>query len=403
MPTFWKYFPAIYLLPFLLATSRFEGLASISEIARWGVMLLAMVYAWCHSFKRGVANKVTTSGPECSIVAFLLICFLSCLWSSFPGYTLFRSGSVMILYMASFFGFWVYVDKFSEDWFWHVFLRTLGIYMAFNLFLGGLFFSEEMLAGRFRGVFENPNNIGMISSVAIPMAFRFWLKRKNKWNLGVLIVLAINLAASGSRTGMLAAGIACGGLLLFMSKKHAKLALPLIACAVVGGMIFTQTSYFEESVLRTDSLESGSGRTNFWKYGRMFISEQPLLGHGFGVDGRIWEVYGIEQKSVQLRGYGVMSAYLGMAVCIGVPLTILFMGGLVLFTLNVIIKFKSNLNILSYALAILGGLFVCVFETALYSAGNCFAFFFWIIMMLVCRRISYSKNKVRLSPTGAII
>jgi len=400
MNQFWRYFPAVYLIPFVLATTRFEGLSGVSELARWGVMLVAVCFAASQQFRRGRGTGVT--GFDFSAIGFLGVCLASYSWSVYPTYTVFRTGSMVLLYLASFWAMWRWVDVYSEDWFWKVLLRTLGGFMAINLLLGSALLPGELIAGRFRGVFENPNNIGMLVAVSLPPAFIYWLRGRGKIDLAIVVVLGLNLMAAGSRTAMLGAGVACIGIMIGLLKKRPKLAIPLVAVLVVGATGFTQTSFFKERILREESLEGASSRTEFWEHGTRFIDRRPELGHGFGTDGRIWEHYGINMKSLQLRGYGVMSSYYGMAVNLGRPVTYLFFGGFWLWVLWGILRYRKNLMHLGYLLTVMGGLLVCVFETALYSAGNCFSYLFWIVVMLCVRRAVYQREKIGLRRDGAL-
>jgi hypothetical protein len=52
---------------------------------------------------------------------------------------------------------------------------------------------------------------------------------------------------------------------------------------------------------------------------------------------------------------------------------------------------------------VVSGLLISIVEPALYSAGNCFAFLFWITLMLVLRRASYRRAGVRLGAAGELL
>lgn len=400
MTSFWKYFPAIYLLPFVLATTRFDALSALSEYGRWGVMVLAVGFAGSHSFVRGRGVKL--SGFDYCAILFLGICLASYGWSVYPTYSLMRTGSMLLLYLASFWAMWRWMDIYSEDWFWKVLLRSLGGFMAANLLLGSVLLPGEMFGGRFRGIFVNPNNIGLIVSISLPPAFLFWLRSRKKLDFFIVAVLGVNLVAAGSRTGMLASGIAGFGILVLLLKKRPKLALPLAVVGIVGLLMFTQTSFFKENVYREGSLENASNRVEFWRYGEGFIKKRPGLGHGFGADGRIWDHYGINMKSLQLRGYGVMSSYYGMAVNLGRPVTWIFFVSFWGWVLHGLYRYRKNMLHMGYLLTVCGGLILCIFETSLYSAGNPFAYLFWILVMLCVRRACYRKQGVLLNRRGGL-
>lgn len=401
MPDFWKYFPAIYVLPFIFATTRFEALSSVSENARWAVMVFWVVFAIQNGFSRGTSKiKVPLTGFDIVAICVLVSFAASYFWSVDPNYSLFRAGSMLLLYLVTFWALWWYTDIYTEAYLLKIITRTCGMILAANIMIGSLILPGELIAGRFRGVFENPNNIGMIGALILPLLCIQWLRKRQKLDLFLLLAVALNIAAAGSRTSMLAVAIASGGLLFTLTKRKPNLAWGIIIIGLACILGFSQTEYFKEYVLRSGSIESASGRVEFWNHAKSFIANKPLLGHGFGTDGIIWRYYGLDMRTFQLRGYGVMSSYYGLAVCMGKWFAWIFFGAFWLWLISGIIQSRKRLLELGYLFIIMGGLVVSIFETTLYSAGNCFSFLFWIVVMLLVRRKTYRSLGIRLSAPG---
>ena len=388
------------MLPFLLATTRFEELSTLSEYARWAVMMVACYFAWQHDFRRGRGLRM--NGFDLAAIGFLAICAASYFWSINPTYSVMRAGSMLLLYVASFWAMWRYMDIYSEDWFWRVLLRALGGVMAVNLLLGSVLLPGELIGGRFRGFFENPNNIGLVAGVSLPLVFLYWLRKREKLDFVIAVVIGLNVVAAGSRTAILAAGLAGLGIVICLMRKRPKLAMAMVVPVLAATVYFIQTDYFTENVLRESSLDNASNRVVFWEFARTFIERRPALGHGFGVDAMVWQHYGLDKQSLQLRGYGVMSSYYGMAVVMGKPVAYVFFTSFWLWVLYGLYKHRANILMVGYLLTIAAGLVICIFETALYSAGNSFAYLFWIVVMLYLRRDVYKRNGIKLNKRGGL-
>lgn len=203
---FWKHFPVFYALPFIIATVQFEPLAKVGTVLRWAVLFVGCAIATNSGFRRaGHQGKILTSVDR-AIILFLLLFLASEIWTVQPWITVQKAISVTFLYGCTFWTLWEYADCFSERLLIRKFLQTLGIILAVNLPL--ILFGNSWLIGRFRGFFENPNNIGLILSLAIPLTVAQWLSTRQKLYLAILSIFILNLFACGSRSAILSSGIA---------------------------------------------------------------------------------------------------------------------------------------------------------------------------------------------------
>ena len=214
---------------------------------------------------------------------------------------------------------------------------------------------------------------------------------------GIFLASAV---ACGSRTGLLASGVGMAMICVSHGIQGNRKALWL-GVGFAGLLVFAFTSEAtSETIARTDSLETLSNRTLFWDMAREnYIPERPWLGHGFGTDGIIHEHYGVVLKELKLRGYGVMSSYYGLAVAVGIPVTILFYAVMAWSTLRGIYFRWRDHPMMAYSAAVVAGMLVGITESAIYSVGNCFAYWFWIAFMLAIRRGIYlpilARQKMR--------
>jgi len=334
---------------------------------------------------------------------FLAICAASALWSINGQYTLFRTASLVLLFLASFRFFWLWADRLSEERLVKQLLYTLGIALSFNLFASLLIAPGELLATRYRGFFQNPNNIGLMVALATPLSFQRMLQTQHLWDRLLWFSFVLNIFACGSRTAMVSAVIGMALILVAQMSRKPALVVVLSTVGIVGFILALETSIVQERLVRNSTLENLSNRTFFWDLAKeKYIPARPWLGHGFGSDGNIHSHYGIDLKDLKLRGYGVMSSYYGFAVTLGIPFTILFFSILWLGTLRSYRRYRLDPRLVAYSSTVFAGLVTCIAESAIYSAGNCFAFLFWIIVMLMVRRSLYLKYQIPMTASGAL-
>lgn len=403
MRFFDRYFPVLFALPFLFATMSFDPLRIFGEAARWAVLFVAAGLAAFQGFPRG-GGRVGIGLRDAVILGFLGMFLLSSLWSIAPSTSAQRSVAVGLLYLAAFWYFWAWADRHSDQRLLDLLLRTLAVVLGVNLLLGGAFAPSTLISGRFQGLFTNPNNIGLIVSLAIPLSFGRALasRRRNDWLLWGLFVF--NDLACGSRGALFGSLVGMALILSISATRRPLMVLAITASfAVVFGLLWG-TDLFQEKVIRADTFETMSNRTKFWELAKnVYIPSRSGLGHGFGSEEFIHAFYGVNITDLKLRGFGVMSSYYGLAVAIGVPAAILFFVPLWLGTLIPMFRYRMDARLVACAGAVVSGLLISIVEPALYSAGNCFAFFFWITLMLVLRRASYRRAEVRLGVAGELL
>lgn len=387
----WKYFPVFYTLPFLAATSRFEQLATPSELLRWLTLATGCLLAFTNGLSRGGISPGPRASVDFVVLAFLAFFASSYFWSIDPRYSLLRAISLLMLYGCVMWAMWAWADAFTDFALFRLILFTLAAVVAVNLVLGSALYPAELVQVRFQGLFANPNNIGLLVSVALPLAIGLWILTDQKVFLAIAALFLINVVLCGTRSAML--GVAVSGLLLGWTFSRVRLNWFLAGGVVIAaaGSFIVGTEFFQERILREDSLETGSNRTYFWELAKQYITFRPLEGHGFGTDMIIHSHYGVVLSDLRLRGAGVMSSYYGLAVAVGWPTTVLLMGLLAMWIGCSLRVARSNHLVGIYAASLVSGLILCIFEPALFSAGNCFSFLFWLVFAMLARQMYYRK------------
>jgi len=397
----WRQFPVFYVLPFLLSTIEIESVAGFNESLRWLMMGVGVFVFITLRAPFGIRQSGNLLKTDVVIIGFLVLFAGSYFWSIEPSYSLQRSLSMVLLYICSFWTFWYYADRFSEEMLVRKMILVVTAVLMLNILLIP-FLPGVLTRGRFSGVFVNPNNIGMIAGLCAPLAFSLWLKNRQRLYLLAFLVPLTSLAAAGTRSALLGVFVAMSLILASIFRRHPARSFMIALLAITAVVTFSQTDYFIEHVLREESLQTGSNRVLFWELAKEYISKRPQIGHGFGTDALIHQYYGLHLSAVGLRGYGVMSSYFGLAVQLGWVATVIFFLFLWLLALRCVLAFRRDPQLVALGATLISGLVICIFEPAIYSAGNAFAFLFWICVMLAIRRLHYRRRKIPLDFQGGL-
>lgn len=257
-------------------------------------------------------------------------------------------------------------------------LFFLGIDYAFNDDPFGL-----LGHGRFRGLLQNPNTIGVSAGMALPMLAMLSLRseglKRFAWRCLALGSL-LSLALSQSRGGFLAAGL---GLAAFSLRRPAMpwrsrllfagsvICLALAAAAVLAPPLVRRTAVFG----------ADAGRFAAWKIAGDLMAERPLTGWGLGSGDQVFGERAASIDTTQcgtqcFQGASVHNAYLQAILEVG-PF------GLLLLVVPIVIAFEAGIsgpsNDLKAALfgALVAGIGVCLVESGLTAAGSILALYFW--------------------------
>ena len=329
-------------------------------------------------------------GFDVFLFIMIVIMFLSAFYSIAPAMTIKRAGTFLLLYISV---FWViYPEIHSKDDAEEVIdLILYASFIPYTISIILLFFSPIAFYGdRFMGYFLNPNTIGILTAVLLPLILWKILERKSRWAKVLLFFVLLSLVLSGSRAGLLGSFIG-GSFYLFTTKRKYRfpaifLGLMIIVLMFTVGdrMLRPLTSFLRvENVSAIEVREeldvATSGRIGKWKVMISLIKKRPLLGYGFGTEDLLFRYFGISTG----RGRQAFSNFIGITVQLGIPGFILFFSPL----FYLLFKPVKSRDTLIYALKgmVIGGLVVGLFETWIYSVGNAFVFPFWVGVVILWR------------------
>jgi O-antigen ligase len=381
---------------FVLLVSQSQYLSGDAAVdaARWTMLGLLGAMLLFRPPKRVLMRRPGL--VDACFVAFATMAFASAIYTSSLPVTIQRAASVVLLYVAVFWTLWYYADLIGED----KLVDTL-IFIAFAVFaLGALsyFFSATaLMAGRFRGVMQNPNAVGMLTVIFLPLVIGRFIRKRRLLDAALIGLMILSVVLSGSRNGVITASLSIMFLLWRTRAWKAAFFLAVSAAALLLAMPETNAMEELESRPELSRIVKGSqkgltsGRAEAWQVAIPIIQRRLLLGYGFGTEDRIFE--GISFRVH--RGTYVHNSYLGMTYQLGlVGSILLFLPLLVLLFRRTFASRTESVQVAAYEAVLFGGLVASLFESWVYSVGNAFAFPFWICVMLLIRGTGKTSHPV---------
>lgn len=385
------------ILCLILGQSRFPSLYSASLWLRWVFFALFCLHIFGDIFLGRTVRRIKFF--DVLAIFFIIYAFLSVSYSPFPQLTLERSTTILVLYLSVFWIIWKYAFDYGPEKVCRIILQVAGcVYIAgfLLIFIGSY---RPFLLGRFTGIFYNPNGLGVISALILPLAFWRYLETKSSPALFLFILILLSLFFSGARGSLNAAAISLGYLIYVRSKRNKPLVL-FFSISVIFTLIWAVEALVKtafRAYFRVESLSILGGRLEVWPIALNLIMKKPLFGYSFGVEDKIISLYKI--TLYKHSGTYMHNCYLGIALQLGlIGLFLLFIPLFMLLFKELFSKQDASVPILRYALrsSLIAGLICCIYETYVYSAGNAQAFPFWIIVMLLVYYRYQDKNKEKI-------
>ncbi|MBK7107166.1 MAG: O-antigen ligase family protein [Ignavibacteriae bacterium] len=152
---------------------------------------------------------------------------------------------------------------------------------------------------RLVGLWEHPNTYGSFSMLSYPiLIWKFYSIKSNK-KYFIIVIILINLGLhilTGSRTTLLASSV--GVLIWLLLEKNW---VKLFSLSIIIGIFLILLLNFSPSSFKrneTSEITDLSSREDIWNSAEIFIKEKPILGYGFGVEGKIFQ----DELKVDLEG-----------------------------------------------------------------------------------------------------
>ncbi len=325
------------------------------------------------------------------LVAIVLLAAASALWSANPELTAARALGLALMIAAVLVAAhraWQTEERLARDI--ATVASVFGIVLIAGLAVQFAGFDLVALGERFRGVLENPNTIGLVGAVVLPVAVGLAILRRGlvrTWWLTVATAATVSLFLSQSRNGLVSGGLGLLVLLVLLDlRRRPRGALPRVAILFFAAAVILVVlssgvpapAPVQAAISRIEGARTAGGRFAAWSVTLGLARQRPVTGWGFGTTA---DVFGPMTTSIfqEFQGALVHNSYLQALLELG-PI------GLILLLLVVGTALRHGwpsgrdhpLRAAVYA-ALVAGITSEIAESSLLSAGSVFAFPFWLI------------------------
>lgn len=278
---------------FAYTTSYLPYGQGLMDPLRW--ILLAFLCVFALSAPRSSPTAFRAGGLKAFVFLFVAVALLSSLWSHIASLRTFQRGvSVAFLAIFIFLALWPRLQKLADYYaLTSVLAAAAWLTIAANLLALVVrpAWAIRPYTHAFQGVFGNPNELGMLYAILLPMAVARFHYRPRLTSAALPAVVFVLLLASQSRAGILGAFVGVGA---FYAQYYGQklwiaivLALMVLAPMVVMRDTGTVLDPVEQSFLRGESNvdQYGSGRLGLWDMAFQRFKERPFAGYGLGTAG----------------------------------------------------------------------------------------------------------------------
>lgn len=266
-----------------------------------------------------------------ALLAFIIWSGLSVIWSVDPDLTLTRIKTYAQLFVMV----WLIWELVRTDTQMNILLQAYvwGAWVSVASTISNFLTADQVTYGRYSVEGFDPNDLGVMLALGIPIAWYLFIKQKNAllrfFNAAYLVMGMWTISLTASRTafvvGML--GLLYVVFTFTQLTKKMRIVLVLGLSAVV---TYGIQSVPADSLKRIETIgeDVGAGDLNgrgaFWAAGLRMIEEQPLMGIGAGAYPREMEIL-IDNRDLS---HNTLIAVLAETGFIGL---LLFLGIIVLF------------------------------------------------------------------------
>ena len=387
---------------------------------RWAALFALCVLALLWATRRGRAELVAVRPAALACAAFAVLAVLSTAWSVAPRLTFERAGTICVLFLAA-----AALAVAARDR-----PRALAAILV-GLLAGAAAVAVASLltlafthsnavqpatlayGARFQGYSQNPNTLGMLLALALPIATWAVLAAGSRVLRGVAaatwLLLFGELAATGSRGSLLAAAVGTIAVVALDGRPARRRLVVAAACVVAfaGGTAAsrlakptTQPPQAIPTRLPNDAelarpleaelgapkpgaatqqrgLFSSSGRFRAWRGAIDQGDERPVAGYGFGTESKVFvdRYYGLDSDVTE-------NSYVGLYLQLGLAGLAVFLLVLVRAVVAGFRAARAEVVAAAPVAVVCAGITLAVGQSFVYSVGATGTVPFWICVFL---------------------
>lgn len=388
----WRSLLAFTLLLFECATFGNDTISSLAYYPRYvaGIALVACTL----SQGRGRSLRLGDLSPQLRRLIYSLwwlcgVAISSTVWSIDPMTTFQQAiiliNLVLLLHLTAT-KRWLNRETMVGDY--SVIVHVLTATFAGGVFLAVVGPAQAFAGERMTGLFANPNTLGILSALTLPLAWGLYRETRSIWIIPLLAVTAVSLLLSQSRTALAATIVA----LLVMAARGGvgkaiqfTLTLGIVGVVTFGVVPILGLPGAESVASRFNAMgsdESIRQRAYVWSATVGMWREEPVLGYGFRSGEELFEQLR-ETDQLEFTPNMAHGSYIQALLELGIvgTIPILFAAAVLVY-----IFLRGRARGLSIGLlgGVVAGITVSITESAMFGTGAAFPWVFWLVAIGAC-------------------
>jgi exopolysaccharide production protein ExoQ len=405
--TGWRRLYAVLLILMLCAVSSEPVLTNAAYYLRYVAAGLLALWTWR---ERNNQPNPTTRRLVLGLKLLAVIAVLSIGWSVSPGITAQQALALVFLTLlvTSLAKYrWADTTRIAADlsvaytvsvWSFIVSIAAASIGLA----------NSHSFDGRLQGIYGNPNTLGDMIALTIPLGFGLVISRRRRIYLLGMIPAVVALAQCQSRTALIATVIALAWLTLRRGSRaivKSAVLVPLLTVAVLGvGKLLSiappaALTHLAQRFSQASGTAGGTlnGRGQAWTDALHLWSNNPLQGYGFQTGSTVFtNLYnnGVIDFSRSHAHDSYLQALLELGVLGAIPLLMVIVGGI----LPGVFRGDRNHPGSPFVGVVVAGLAVQITESAMFGTGQPYPWVFWLGVTASALAVKPKAKRVPASP-----
>ena len=269
-------------------------------------LLLLVVAAWLGllagrraTVREALARNWVVIAWAAALVVWIL---LSLGWAPAPGSAERPIKELLYAFLGFVLVLGTILERRYARWLATAFVAGAALTVLWGVAKGGLSGSASEVAdvaGRLQGGAGDPNFLAALLVPAIMLACGLAVRRSTarRLLLGLATgIMAIGLAATQSRGGLIAAGVCAGGALVIWRGRRALVLLAIALAAAAAVLFFAANPGAWHRIVQSNQ---GSGRVDIWKVAWRVVHDHPVVGVGFAQFPQVSPHYVLQPGALQ--------------------------------------------------------------------------------------------------------
>ncbi|MEU5550450.1 MULTISPECIES: O-antigen ligase [unclassified Micromonospora] len=394
----WRWLLGLTTALLVCASSDLPALVELSFYPRYAAVAALVVWGLCRPVRAPVRLAPWTGVLVVALWSVAGLATLSTVWSVVPMET-FQRGVALVLLAAL-----VHVlvrRRWSARGVMLADLRTVYLVLSVSALVslgygvsGGVLTAALSSSQRFQGIYNNPNMLGIVCALAIPLGWAVYQEYRRPVLLLGVLPAGVCLLLSQSRTAIVAVLVGAAWVLLRHGLGPVVRTVTALAATLLVAHLFNllpvifSAPWMQRIVLRftdPEGADLSNGRTEMWQATvDLWWQNRPTLGFGYASRNHLFELASYDEffgagVSVVHNSYLQLLLELGLTAVVPLVALLLAAGR---GALRAPVRGANS----GLVWLVVSGVMVQLTESAIFGTGQPYPYVFWLAVAALLHR-----------------